>query len=479
MVAAVSGTEPAVGFVTMTSALVISILAARDVFKDLGPANIPTLNNTKASTTDAIIFFIRFFMDLVYTKMQLSTKRKINKLTFLPETATKCVNKGGTVQRILAFALLLCSVLAVSSWNGQIVRVCASSGSTAYTYGDLTVPFIDVGQADAIVVQFPDGKVMFVDAGLPGATPSTASRQNYLKYLSDFVFADAFSKGEKPYIDWFVVTHSDSDHIAAAPHATYGLFANFTIGTIYRPAIFTTAEVAELNAAPIGQIYGKNFGTQWTSVNTVGFTSFISAAYDGEREVIFHQFAESFSTGEVDIDFYPPQKFYYSNNSVGINSQCPYIVLTYQGKRIMLTGDAHTVNQAEWLARGLELKMDILKVAHHGGEGSNGLDFFKNIKPAYAVISVGPNSYGHPFQYVLDNLEAAGVLPENILRTDQLGHITGTISDKGEIRIVTQFNRHTQSGEPIYLLDYWWVGAGLLAITAVVLFTVTVARRKK
>ncbi|MCX6355681.1 MAG: hypothetical protein NTZ78_12395 [Candidatus Aureabacteria bacterium] len=59
---------------------------------------------------------------------------------------------------------------------------------------------------------------------------------------------------------------------------------------------------------------------------------------------------------------------------------------------------------------GLDAKIDIYKVHHHGSASSSGQSFLNSIRPEYAVISVGNgNSYGHPTQEALDRLDKAGV----------------------------------------------------------------------
>ncbi|MBI3458975.1 MBL fold metallo-hydrolase, partial [Candidatus Azambacteria bacterium] len=70
---------------------------------------------------------------------------------------------------------------------------------------------------------------------------------------------------------------------------------------------------------------------------------------------------------------------------------------------------------------GLNLKSDVLKVAHHGSKTSSHLGFLKIVNPWLAIISDGRNNkFGHPHQIVLDNLADLGI---KILRTDILGDI--------------------------------------------------------
>ena len=63
------------------------------------------------------------------------------------------------------------------------------------------------------------------------------------------------------------------------------------------------------------------------------------------------------------------------------------------------------------------LHSDVLKVGHHGSPSSSGEDFLAFVRAKQAIISVGPNHYGHPSRRVLKHLERSGA---EILRTDWL-----------------------------------------------------------
>jgi competence protein ComEC len=88
----------------------------------------------------------------------------------------------------------------------------------------------------------------------------------------------------------------------------------------------------------------------------------------------------------------------------------------------LLTGDIDAKAETTLLETGRPLEANVLKVAHHGSDGSSTAAFLKAVDPDYAVISVGAdNTFGHPAPGVLERLSALGGL--NILRTDALGTI--------------------------------------------------------
>jgi len=89
---------------------------------------------------------------------------------------------------------------------------------------------------------------------------------------------------------------------------------------------------------------------------------------------------------------------------------------------VLLMGDASHKNEEALLKKYPHLKVDILKVGHHGSNTSTSEAFIAHYLPRYAVISVGyQNKYGHPSPKVLDILNKYNV---TIKRTD----VNGTIS---------------------------------------------------
>ena len=111
-------------------------------------------------------------------------------------------------------------------------------------------------------------------------------------------------------------------------------------------------------------------------------------------------------------------------NSTGyqdINDYSAVLRLVYGKNSFLFTGDAETQSESEMLHLGSQLKVDVLKVGHHGSRTSSTLAFLKLVAPTYAVISVGKgNSYGHPTQEALDRLSSIGA---TVYRTDESGTI--------------------------------------------------------
>lgn len=92
-----------------------------------------------------------------------------------------------------------------------------------------------------------------------------------------------------------------------------------------------------------------------------------------------------------------------------------------KNKKTLIMGDATVQNEKEIMKKYPNLKIDILKVGHHGSKTSSSFDFLSSISPKIAIISVGANNfYGHPHENVLANLNSLNI---NYLRTDKEGTI--------------------------------------------------------
>ncbi|MEG2002229.1 MAG: MBL fold metallo-hydrolase, partial [Clostridia bacterium] len=139
------------------------------------------------------------------------------------------------------------------------------------------------------------------------------------------------------------------------------------------------------------------------------------------------------------IDFYMPNDEVYKSipstklNAHQINSVSPIIVLTFDGRKVMFTGDTNLENEEIFNRihkNDPNLDVDVLKVAHHGSSEATTSDFLKITKPEYGVIMCGKdNTYGHPHKESTERLKTAKT---QTYRTDLNGNIVLTLDAKGE-----------------------------------------------
>ena len=101
--------------------------------------------------------------------------------------------------------------------------------------------------------------------------------------------------------------------------------------------------------------------------------------------------------------------------------------------RILLTGDIEPESQ-QLMSRAIaELRVDVLKVPHHGSRYQD-TAFLSGLGAGLALISVGQdNDYGHPSLETVEMLRNADML---VRRTDQDGDIA-VIAHDGQVRVVT------------------------------------------
>jgi competence protein ComEC len=126
-------------------------------------------------------------------------------------------------------------------------------------------------------------------------------------------------------------------------------------------------------------------------------------------------------SGEIEFEVLSPDSFLRETRKDD-NGLSVVGLLSYRANRILLTGDIdmEVERRLVWRRELEKAKGGGLKVSHHGsGEGTSE-EFLETVKPAWAVIGVGKNSFGHPTREVLDRLEKAGVA---VWRTDKMGEM--------------------------------------------------------
>ena len=114
------------------------------------------------------------------------------------------------------------------------------------------------------------------------------------------------------------------------------------------------------------------------------------------------------------------------------NTDSIVLLLQAGGRRVVFTGDSTGGGEAAAgasLARGPPV--DVLKVSHHGSRSSTTASFVGEARPRVAVISVGPNSYGHPTNETVQRLRRGGA---RVFSTQKSGSITLTVTSRGALR---------------------------------------------
>ena len=233
--------------------------------------------------------------------------------------------------------------------------------------GILTVSFLDVGQADSILIA-KDNEYILIDAGNNEDGPKLVT---YFRKLGITKFKIV------------IATHAHEDHIGGMDD----IIKNFTIDNFYMPDTITTTKTFEdvLDALDSEQI-----AFQTPKINEE--LSFKGATL---RIIAVDSTADNL-------------------NDTSIVSRLKYGTTSF-----LFMGDASSQVESRLLKR--EIRSDVLKVGHHGSRYSTTLTFLEKVSPSYAVISTGKNnSYDHPHTEILNRLNKNNI---KIYRTDEQGTI--------------------------------------------------------
>ena len=264
--------------------------------------------------------------------------------------------------------------------NNITAESMATSTSSEVT-GNLTVDFIDVGQADSILIT-NNNESMLIDAG------NNEDGEDVVKYLEN--------KGIKK-LNYVVCTHLHEDHIGGLDDV---INSDIQIENILMPKITTTT---------------KTFEDVLDAIENKGLT--VEAPSKGYEFKIGEANCKVMTDSIIDKD--------------NLNISSIVIRLTFGNNSFLFMGDSEEENEKtiSWP------KTDVLKVGHHGSNTSSSEKFLNEVSPKYAVIMAGEgNSYGLPKDEIVKRIESLGT---TIYRTDKNGTIE-MISDGNEIKITTE-----------------------------------------
>lgn len=266
---------------------------------------------------------------------------------------------------------------------------------TARAEGELRVHFLDVGQGDCTVIQFPSGDVVLIDAG-DGSFFNRIHTVRYLKALA-------------PAHLTMILTHADADHYGGFE----ALVQAFGADAFYLPA---AGEDTPEYAALLDAI--ERSGAQTGVMTRYGVIADRSGAY---LACISPRSLDEEEGNEASSVFY----------------------LRYEGVGVMLAGDISSAVERRLVRENALLEgifdcgdfrvrpeeTEILKVSHHGSAYSSCTEWLSLLSPEAAVVSCGAgNAFSHPSPEALARISAAGA---EIYRTDELGDVIVGIHEGG------------------------------------------------
>ena len=268
-------------------------------------------------------------------------------------------------------------LLAAGFWAALVVFILIPSHKTAS--GSLQIHFIDVGQGDAILIEFPDGTADLIDGG--GYWNPEA-----LDIGESVLFPYLCSRRVQSLHRVFI-THAHADHLSGI----VSLIRYIPMEHVYA----TRKPLAE-------PLYQKLVSERLPENISAGNT--------------FHQ-------AGVKMTVLAPED---SKNTLHVqNDDSLVLLLEYQGLKVLLPGDAERMTENSLP----DVRADFLKAAHHGSRTSSSDSFLDRTKMKAVFISVGKNNwFGHPHPDILERFRKRRA---TVYRTDTLGTILLSISRNG------------------------------------------------
>jgi competence protein ComEC len=251
----------------------------------------------------------------------------------------------------------------------------------------LEVDFLDVGQGDAILIKTPDHQKILIDGG-----PSNAVVE---KLGENLPFYDKK-------IDLIILTHPHADHL----DGLIEVLKRYEVGKILSTGVVHTTpdylvwleEIKKHNVPMEIAVAGQ----------TIDFGN------------------------NLKMEIFYPKEDLTGKSAENLNNTSIVAKLIFGQTSFLFTGDAETEEEEELIGSGLDLKADVLKVAHHGSKNATSQNFLEKVQPKFAVISVGAgNQFGHPNAMTVKRLENIGA---EVLRTDKDGDVK-IKSDGAELKI--------------------------------------------
>lgn len=366
-----------------------------------------------------------------------------------------------SVTRIIVFLVIaaLCGISFI--FSAPLERIInfnvnnVSSDMVAANEAYLKVHYLDAGQADCTVIELPDNKIMMIDCGLE-LSNKTKNATHIMNYLDNIIFANRAAR-----IDYFIITHADYDHTAAAEQ----VLNKYSIGIAFRPHMYYFKSGDAESEVFDSSIYKSDSTATWKSTVKAIDNNAESVEFNDKDLGTVINYDDTNDSKDYTFTFYGPVSKKYSDK----NDYSPVMILNNNGNTFMFTGDATSAVEKEMMdyikePGGFDIEdfdIDVLKVGHHGSRTSSSANFLKATTPTYAIISSG-GEYGHPHNEVVNRISDIGA---TILRTDTSGSIVGFVSSSGSINFVLDvFDPN------LYHIKWSYVAVSILVVSAVICF---------
>jgi competence protein ComEC len=291
-------------------------------------------------------------------------------------------------QPIKKLALALILVLALIDFSYWGLR--------GYATNELKATFLDVGQGDCTLVEFPHGKRMLIDGG--GLYGDFDVGENV---VAPFLWKRRILK-----VDYLVLSHPQPDHYK---------------GLLFIAQHFGPCEFWHNGMTSAASSYEELIKV----INDKGIT--MVKVEDGYVRSMGGAWVEILHPDEGWMPGGERKRGWTNNNSLVLR-------IAFGENRLLFTGDIEKEAESRLLRDDKQLGAQVLKVPHHGSKSSSTYYFVDEVSPQYAIFSLGyKNIYHFPSMRIVRRYEE---LSSQILRTDLDGAVTVT-SDGKELQVKT------------------------------------------
>ena len=269
------------------------------------------------------------------------------------------------------------TTVAAALW--MLVEPVSAVSEALHLGRTLRVTFLDVGQGDSTLVQFPGGHSLLVDAG-----GGTDTFDLGVRIVSPALWASGVRR-----LDTLGITHGDGDHIGGA----VSVFRDF-----WPRDVWYGVPVPPHEPTIALHLQADSAGAVWRTL----------------------QAGDHLRVGGAEVQVWHPPLPEWERQDVR-NDDSIVIEIRFGGVSIVLPGDIGREIEQTVASRFEPAGFRVLKAAHHGSATSSSAEFLDALRPTAVIFSCGrDNSFGHPAPQVVRRYERLG---STILRTDQDGAI--------------------------------------------------------
>lgn len=277
--------------------------------------------------------------------------------------------------KLLLIVILLISLYGINIYNTTKEKIEYREETIELPPNDkLLVYFIDVGQADCILIN-SNNHFALIDGG------NNRDGKKLVEYFKSLGISE---------FEYIFGTHAHEDHIGGLDY----IIRSFNVDKVYMPD---------------------------AKSNTETYNDIIKVLKDKNMELSIPSIDSELELGNSKI-----RVLFSGTDTIELNNSSIVLKLLYGDNSYLFMADAPSDIEREILNKNI--KSDVLKVGHHGSQYSTSANFLYKVYPKHAIIQVGNNNdYGLPKQVTLDKLNRIGA---KIYRTDLDGTIISTSDGK-------------------------------------------------